>query len=164
MPRRSVHARPVARRPVAWAASALTAVALAGCAEDSPEEATPPASSSGAAGGEATDDAATAPEGRFPDIEQVELTPAGEGAFDVFVTVSSPYDTPEQYADGWRVLAPDGTVLGEHQLLHDHAGEQPFTRVQSGVVIPADVEEVTVEGRDLVNGYGGGTRTVPVPR
>ncbi len=40
----------------------------------------------------------------------------------------------------------------------------PVTRVQSGVAIPGDVDEVTVEGRDLVNGYGGGTRTVPVPR
>ncbi len=122
------------------------------------------AASSGAADGAATDGTATAPEERLPDIEAVELTPAGDGTFDVSVTVSSPYDTPEQYADGWRVLAPDGTVLGEHQLLHDHASEQPFTRAQSGVAIPADIDEVTVEGRDLVNGYGGGTVTVPVPR
>ncbi len=109
-------------------------------------------------------DAATAPEDRFPEIVAVELLPVGEGIFDVSVIVSSPYDTPEQYADGWRVLAPDGTVLGEHQLLHDHADEQPFARLQSGLAIPVGVDEVTVEGRDLVNGYGGATRTVPVPR
>ncbi len=41
-----------------------------------------------------------------------------------------------------------------------HAGEQPFTRVQSGVTVPAGVEEVVVEGRDRVNGFGGMTRTV----
>lgn len=70
---------------------------------------------------------------------------------------------PQRYADGWRVIAPDGTVLGEHTLLHDHAAEQPFTRTQSGVAIPTDVLTVTIEGRDLVNGYGGTTLTVDVP-
>jgi len=61
-----------------------------------------------------------------------------------------------------RVLAPDGAVLGEHTLLHDHANEQPFTRTQRNVIIPSDVLTVTIEGRDLVNGYGGRTFTVPV--
>ncbi len=42
------------------------------------------------------------------------------------------------------------------------ATEQPFTRSLSGVEIPADVTTVTVEGRDLVNGWGGGTQTVTV--
>ena len=86
---------------------------------------------------------------------------------DVFafaVTISSPYDTPDRYADGWRVIGPDGTVYGEHVLLHDHASEQPFTRTQRGVEIPPDVEEVTVEGRDLEHGYGGGTVTVTIAR
>jgi hypothetical protein len=79
------------------------------------------------------------------------------------VTVSSPYDSPDRYADGWHVLAPDGTELGTHTLLHDHAGEQPFTRTQTGVEIPLDVVEVTVEGRDQQYGFGGGTVTVAVP-
>ncbi len=53
------------------------------------------------------------------------------------------------------MLGPDGTVYGEHELTHDHAGEQPFTRTQEGVAIPDGIDEVTIEGRDLVNGYGG---------
>ncbi|WP_372594341.1 hypothetical protein [Actinotalea sp.] len=92
----------------------------------------------------------------------MELRPTADG-YDVVVTISSPYDTPERYADGWRVLGPDGTTLGEHELGHDHATEQPFTRTQRSVVIPDGVTEVTVEGRDLVNGYGGVTVTVAVP-
>jgi hypothetical protein len=102
-------------------------------------------------------------EQRYPDILQVDLEPAGANTFDVAVTVSSPYDTPERYADGWRVLAPDGTVLGEHTLTHDHAGEQPFVRTQSGLVIPAGIDRVTVEGRDQRYGFGGRTQTVTVP-
>lgn len=100
---------------------------------------------------------------RFPDVIGVELRPVGDRVFDVAVTISSPYDTPERYADGWRVLDPDGNVLGTHTLLHDHANEQPFTRVQRGLRIPAGIDEVTVEGRDQANGYGGQALTVAVP-
>lgn len=115
--------------------------------------------------GAATGGAATtaAGEQRYPDIVAVEITAAGDGVFDLAVTVSSPYDSPDRYADGWRVLAPDGSELGSHTLLHDHAGEQPFTRVQSGLAIPPDVTSVTVEGRDQQHGYGGETVTVRVP-
>jgi hypothetical protein len=61
------------------------------------------------------------------------------------------------------VLAPDGGVLAEHDLAHHHADEQPFTRTRGPFAIPDDVDEVTVEGRDLERGYGGGTVTVKVP-
>jgi hypothetical protein len=100
---------------------------------------------------------------RFPDVLAVELRPQGERVFDVVVTLSSPYDTPERYADGWRVLDPAGTVLGTHTLMHDHANEQPFTRTQRGLHIPDGIAEVTVEGRDQANGFGGLTVTVAVP-
>lgn len=100
---------------------------------------------------------------RFPDVVGAELTGDGD-TFSLAVTISSPYDTPERYADGWRVLAPDGTVLGEHTLGHDHASEQPFTRQQTGLEIPDGVGAVTVEGRDQANGYGGTTVDVEVRR
>src|SRR5690606_8334962 len=84
---------------------------------------------------------------QFPDVLAAELTRTADNTFTFAVTISSPYDTPQQYADGWRIVAPDGTVLGEHTLLHDHATEQPFTRTQSGVIIPSDILSVTIEGR-----------------
>lgn len=102
-------------------------------------------------------------EQRFPDIIDAELMPRSDGSFDIAVTVSSPYDSPERYADAWRVLAPDGTQLAERVLLHDHANEQPFTRSLSGVEIPAGINEVTIEGRDQTYGYGGETLTIAVP-
>lgn len=98
---------------------------------------------------------------RFPEILDVVATRAdAAGTWSFAVTISSPYDTPERYADGWRVLGPDGTVFGVHELAHDHATEQPFTRTQTDVEIPSDVDEVTIEGRDLVNGFGGPTFTI----
>ncbi|MBA2693169.1 MAG: hypothetical protein H0U65_11860 [Rubrobacter sp.] len=117
----------------------------------------------GESAGEAPPEEETASGQEYPDILEAELEPSGD-AWNLDVTVSSPYDSPERYADGWRVLAPDGTVLGEHELMHDHASEQPFTRTQNGLEIPDGVEEVTVEGRDLENGYGGETVAIPVKR
>jgi len=100
---------------------------------------------------------------RYPDVLAVELRPVSERVYDVAVTISSPYDSPERYADGWRVLDPEGVVLGTHTLMHDHASEQPFTRTQRTLHIPAGVAAVTVEGRDQANGFGGATVTVEVP-
>lgn len=99
----------------------------------------------------------------FPDVVDVEVTAESGGEFTVAVTLSSPYDSPDRYADAWRVLDEDGNELGVRELTHDHAGEQPFTR-QTTVAIPDDVDRVTVEGRDQVSGYGGETATVDVPR
>ena len=101
-------------------------------------------------------------EQRFPDVVDAIFEETGERVFTVSVTLSSPYDTPDRYADAWRVRTLGGAELGVRILTHDHASEQPFTRSQSGIVIPADLESVVVEGRDKTNGWGGATMTVEV--
>lgn len=99
-----------------------------------------------------------------PDVVAASLERDDNGSWRLEVTLSSQYDSPERYADGWRVLDKDGAVLGEHTLTHDHADEQPVTRTQSGLQIPDDLDQVTVQGKDTENGYGGATLSVPVPR
>ncbi len=113
---------------------------------------------------EAADTAVAEAEVLFPDVVGVEAIHDGDGQWTFNVTLSSPYDSPERYADAWRVMGPGGTVYGERILLHDHAGEQPFTRSQSGIAIPDDVSTVTVEGRDQVSGWGGRTMDVTLER
>lgn len=93
----------------------------------------------------------------FPDVVGVTAQRADDGTWTFSVTLSSPYDTPARYADAWRVVGPDGTVYGVRDLAHDHQNEQPFTRSLSGVEIPDGVDQVTVEGRDQVSGWGGET-------
>lgn len=110
-----------------------------------------------------TPDAATVSDQRFPDIVDVEVT-GSAATYSFAVTVSSPYDTPERYADAFRVRGADGTEYGVTELTHDHATEQPFTRSLSGVALPAGVTSVVVEGRDQANGWGGGTQTVELAR
>ncbi|MEE9415031.1 MAG: hypothetical protein V3V01_07090 [Acidimicrobiales bacterium] len=92
---------------------------------------------------------------RFPDVIEVSTTQDGDGEWRFDVTISSPYDTPERYADAFRVSTVDGELLGVRELAHDHGAEQPFTRSLAGVEIPDDITEVVVEGRDQVNGWGG---------
>jgi len=78
------------------------------------------------------------------------------------VTVRHPDSGWDDYADGWDVVLPDGTVLKANPddpftrlLLHPHETEQPFTRSQSGLVIPEGITQVTVRAHDLVDGFGG---------
>jgi len=100
---------------------------------------------------------------KYPDVVAAKVQARGADSFDFDVTVSSPYDTPRRYADAFRVLGKDGAVLGERILLHDHAGEQPFTRDLYGVRIPRGIRIVTVQARDQQYGYGGKTVAVALP-
>ncbi len=78
------------------------------------------------------------------------------------VTVFHPDTGWEDYADGWDVVLPDGTVVKPDPdvaftrlLLHPHEQEQPFTRSQSNIHIPTAVTLVRVRAHDLVDGFGG---------
>lgn len=96
-------------------------------------------------------------------VVKVESRKRGQSwSFDV--TLRHPDTGWDHYADGWDVVLPDGTVLLRGQeaftrvLLHPHVNEQPFTRSQSGLVIPEGVSWVWVRGHDNVHGYGRAIR------
>jgi hypothetical protein len=96
------------------------------------------------------------------DVLYVRALQASDGTWTFHATIQHPDTGWEDYADGWDVLTPDGTVLKPDPdspftrlLLHPHENEQPFTRSQSGIDIPSDVTEVRVRAHDLVDGYGG---------
>ena len=113
--------------------------------------------------------AAEATTGRQADadvtFDSASQSAAGLWRFDV--TVSHPDTGWDDYADGWDVLLPDGAPLKANPddpftrlLLHPHETEQPFTRSQSGLEIPAGITTVTVRAHDLVDGWGGQEITV----
>jgi hypothetical protein len=96
------------------------------------------------------------------DVTYVRAVLAQDGTWTFHVTVAHPDTGWEDYADGWDVVTPDGTVLKENPedpftrlLLHPHENEQPFTRSQSGINIPNGVTEVRVRAHDIVDGFGG---------
>lgn len=100
---------------------------------------------------------------KHPDVLAAKVRSNGADTFDFDVTVSSPYDTPQRYADAFRIMGKDGAVYGERILLHDHADEQPFTRDLYGVKIPRVVRVVVIQARDQRFGYGGKSIEVLLP-
>lgn len=82
------------------------------------------------------------------------------GEWSVDVTLRHGDTGWDHYADAWRVVAGDGTVLGTRTLYHPHENEQPFTRSLGGVAIPADATTVYVEAHDKVHGWS--PQRVPV--
>ncbi|MBT3339225.1 MAG: hypothetical protein HN855_10105 [Anaerolineae bacterium] len=111
-----------------------------------PPTATPPASSANA-------DA---------DVTHVRAIQANDGSWTFHITVSHPDTGWDDYADGWDILTLNGTQLKIQEsdvftrlLAHPHENEQPFTRSQSGIIIPEDVTQVIVRAHDIVDGFGG---------
>lgn len=135
---------------------------LGGCGGDlsGSEDSSPPSVSASAS----ADIDADTKDAEYPDVLGAVLESDGNGAWSLEVTLSSEYDSPQRYANGWRVLDAEGNELGEHTLGHDHADEQPVTRTQSDLEIPDGVDVVTVQGRDTENGFGGATLEMKVPR
>lgn len=87
-----------------------------------------------------------------PTIDKVTATKSGMGwRFDV--TISHPDTGWDHFADGWEVVAADGTVLGFRQLMHPHVTEQPFTRSLNGVMVPDGVRKVFIRARCSVDGW-----------
>ncbi|MFO7742297.1 MAG: hypothetical protein R6X31_08295 [Anaerolineae bacterium] len=101
-------------------------------------------------------------DGANADVVHVRAVRSADGTWTFHVTVAHPDTGWEDYADGWDVVTPDGEVLKPdpeseftRTLLHPHVDEQPFTRSQSGIVIPEGVTEVRARAHDIVDGYGG---------
>jgi hypothetical protein len=100
---------------------------------------------------------------KYPDVISAKVRHDSGDIFDFDVTVSSPYDTPQRYADAFRVMDRNGQVFGVRKLVHDHEDEQPFTRDLYGVTIPKGIRIVIVQARDQKYGYGGEKVEVQLP-
>lgn len=94
-------------------------------------------------------------------IEGAEARASG-GAWSFSVTLSHGDTGWDDYADGWRVLSADGSVLGTRELMHPHVNEQPFTRSLSGVAIPDGMASVWIEASTNTGGWAGDKLEIPL--
>jgi hypothetical protein len=155
------------------AATAGVVLGVAGCASGTSDDVGPSASTTSVAAGstesmpgtEGTSSDASARANA--DVTFVGATQTEGGTWTFSVTVEHPDTGWDEYADGWDVVTPDGTVLKARPdddftrlLTHPHVDEQPFTRSQAGIVIPQGVMSVRVRAHDIVDGFGG--REIPV--
>tara|TARA_Y100000813_G_scaffold132958_1_gene96078 strand:- start:476 stop:817 length:342 start_codon:yes stop_codon:yes gene_type:complete len=97
-----------------------------------------------------------------PKVLAAEASSNGDGTYTVSATIRHGDTGWDHYADGFDVLAPDGTVLATRVLYHPHVNEQPFTRSASDVRVPPGIKAVVVRAHDKVHGYGDKTVTVPL--
>jgi hypothetical protein len=97
------------------------------------------------------------------DVAGVKVTAETGGTFTFEVTVLHADAGWAHYADKWEIMGTDGTVYGTRVLAHPHDDEQPFTRSQSGIVIPEGVKVVNVRAHDLVHEFGGKQMAAALP-
>lgn len=104
------------------------------------------------------------------DVIEVKVNNTAPETWSFIVTVEHPDTGWEDYADGWDVILPDGTVTKPvssedftRTLWHPHVNEQPFTRSQGGVHIPSGITRVTVRAHDKRDGFGGRELTIDLP-
>jgi len=98
------------------------------------------------------------------DVEIVDVEASQSGGNWRFDVALRHADTGwDHYADGWEILAPDGSSLGMRVLVHPHVNEQPFTRSLGGVVIPEGLSEVIIRARDNVDGWTEKTYLFDLP-
>ena len=98
-----------------------------------------------------------------PRVLAAEATPNGDGSYTVSATIRHGDTGWDHYADGFDVLAPDGTLLKHRTLFHPHETEQPFTRAVGGVRVPKGIREVIVRAHDKVHGDGEVTAKAKLP-
>ncbi|MCA0271013.1 MAG: hypothetical protein LCH69_02990 [Proteobacteria bacterium] len=88
-----------------------------------------------------------------PRVIAATATPEGGGRWTISVTLSHPDSGWDHYASGWKIMSPDGTLLGLRELTHPHVDEQPFERAQDGVAIPPGLTEVHIIPRCTLDGW-----------
>lgn len=97
-------------------------------------------------------------------VEIVDVTASKSGdSWRFSVTLLHPDTGWDHYADAWEVLDADGNRLGIRELAHPHVNEQPFTRSQSGIVIPAGMTSVFIRARENVDGWNDDTTEFVLP-
>lgn len=98
------------------------------------------------------------------DVTFVKAISTGDQRWKFEVTVEHNDTGWRDYANGWDVVLDNGEVVlisPQHkftrELAHPHVNEQPFTRSQQNLLIPASTTSVTVRAHDIVDQYGGKT-------
>jgi hypothetical protein len=113
------------------------------------------------AGCSSTTTSTTIGAGGCADVLSVEVTQTSQGVYNFAVTIASPDEGWDKYANSFEVRSLSGETLGTRLLAHPHVEEQPFSRSLLGV--RTDETSVVVAASDLVEGFCGKEITLDLP-
>lgn len=91
----------------------------------------------------------------FAQVKDVVATKEASGSWCFGTTIWHNDEGWEHYADGWEVIDLEGNQLGYRKLHHPHVNEQPFTRSQCNIKIPAETSKAIVRAKCNKHGFGG---------
>ena len=91
----------------------------------------------------------------FPQVKEVLATQEANGSWCFGTSVIHNDEGWEHYANGWEIIDLEGNQLGTRKLHHPHVNEQPFTRSQCNINIPANISKVIVRAKCNQHGFGG---------
>lgn len=112
----------------------------------------------GSIGLSAEDTSAFNPDLNYAQVMFVKAVQSSNDSWTFSVTVRHNDEGWNHYADAWEVVDPDsGKVFATRILAHPHETEQPFTRSQSGIIIPKGQQFVEVKAKCTLHGYEGKT-------
>ncbi|MBN1525014.1 MAG: hypothetical protein JW904_11045 [Spirochaetales bacterium] len=96
------------------------------------------------------------PDTDFAQVMYVRMQRQVNGTWIFDVTVRHHDQGWKHYAGLREVIDPaNGELLEKRVLLHPHDTEQPFTRSESGIIIPAGVKRAIVRAKCTQHGFNG---------
>jgi hypothetical protein len=91
----------------------------------------------------------------YAQVQFVRASQDADGLWTFHTTVRHNDEGWDHYADAWQVVDLEGNLFAERILAHPHDNEQPFTRSQSNIDLPAEMTQVIVRAKCNVHGFGG---------
>jgi len=106
---------------------------------------------------------AEGPAPRIADVQVKRDSPDQPGIYHIKVTIEHGDTGWDDYVEAWEMFAPDGTLLGSRPFFGPELEEQATVSALAGVVIPQDVETVTIRARNFPQGLNGDPVEVRIP-
>lgn len=91
----------------------------------------------------------------YAQVTYVKAVQRDDATWCFYTTVLHNDEGWNHYANAWQVLDDHGNEIGLRSLLHPHDEEQPFTRSECNIKIPAGTKTLRVRAKCNVHGFGG---------